>query len=90
MLLFERELNGGTQTVYKFSNGYGASVLNGGTYCYGADQGLKELAVLEFKTGDDYSLCYTTEITDDVLGYLTDEDVANLLERIEGLKEESK
>lgn len=85
MILIERELNGGTQTVHKFDNGYGASVISGGTYTYGGDQGLKELAVLKF-TGDNYKLCYDTEITDDVLGYLTDEDVTDLLERIEALE----
>lgn len=87
MILIERELNGGTQVVHKFENGYGASVIAGGTYTYGGDEGLKELAVLKFYEGDEYDLCYDTEITDDVLGYLTDEDVADLLARIEALEE---
>lgn len=87
MILVERNLNGGTQTLHKFDNGYGASVISGGTYTYGADQGLKELAVLKFGDGDNYKLCYETEITDDVLGYLTDEDVTDLLIRIEALEE---
>lgn len=87
MILLERELNGGTQTLHKFDNGYGASVISGGTYTYGADQGLKELAVLTFPDDDEhYELCYSTEITDDVLGYLSDEDVADLLVKIEALE----
>lgn len=85
MILLERNLNGGTQTLHKFDNGYGASVVfHLGSY--GSDQGLKELAVIKFYEGDKWHLCYETEITDDVLGYLTDEDVADLLVRIEALE----
>lgn len=85
MILLERELNGGTQTLHKFDNGYGASVVfHSGSY--GSDQGLKELAVIKFREGDKWSLCYDTEITDDVLGHLTDEDVADLLVQIEALE----
>ena len=81
MLIINRPLNGGTQKVYKFANGYGASVIEGGTFAYG---GL-ELAVLRFKEDGSYSLCYDTEITDDVIGYLNDGDVVELLDRIENL-----
>lgn len=80
-VIIDRPRNGGTQVVHKFENGYGASVIRGGTYTYG---GL-ELAVLRFKDDGSYSLCYDTEITDDVLGYLNDGDVVELLERIENL-----
>lgn len=86
MILLERDLNGGTQVLHKFENGYGASVIAGGTYTYGGDEGLKELAVIKFYEGDKWRLWYGTEITDDVLGYLTDEDVADLLVRIEALE----
>ena len=85
MLIIDRPLNGGTQKVYKFENGYGASVISGGTYTYGGDEGLQELAVLKFKGDGDYSLCYDTEITDDVLGYLTEQDVEDLLEQVKNL-----
>jgi hypothetical protein len=83
-MILDRPLNGGNQKVYKFGNGYGASVISGGTYTYGGEQGLKELAVLKFK-GDDWSLCYDTEITDDVIGYLEDSEVQELLKQIEEL-----
>ena len=86
MILIERPMNGGTQTLHKFDNGYGASVISGGSYSYGAAQGLKELAVIKFYEGDKWHLCYETKITDDVLGYLTDEDVADLLVQIEALE----
>lgn len=81
MVIIDRPLNGGTQTVHKFENGYGASVIRGGFVAYG---GL-ELAVLKFDNEGVYSLCYDTEITDDVLGYLDEEDIPELLERIKNL-----
>lgn len=82
---FKRKFrNGGEQYLYKFPNNYGASVIRN-DFSYGGDNGLWELAVL---TGNEYGgwyLCYTTEITDDVIGYLTENDVELLLDRIEQL-----
>lgn len=92
MLILEREVNGGTQELYRFDNNYGASVVRGGTTIfggtYGAEEGLWELAVIKFKgPGDlEWSLTYDTEITDDVLGSLTREDITNTLEKIENIK----
>ena len=58
-----------TRMRVNFRNGYGVSVVRGfGTY--GAEPGLFELAVLK---GEE--LCYTTPITDDVLGYLNKDEV---------------
>ena len=89
--LFARELNGGVQVVHKFENGLGASVVRapnvgfwGSTYGY--DQGLWELAVLTFISEDEYTLNYSTPITNDVLGHLSDEDVIAILARIEALE----
>jgi hypothetical protein len=91
MELFTRALNGGVQTVHKFDNGYGASVVKApnvgfwGT-SYGYDEGLWELAVLDFVSDEEYSLTYSTPITNDVLGSLSDEDVLAVLARIEALE----
>ena len=69
----------GIQKLYKFPNGYGASVIrHKGSYGY--SKGLWELAVL-FED----ELCYDTPITDDVLGYLRWEDVENYLKEIKEL-----
>lgn len=69
----------GIQKVYKFPNGYGASVIrHKGSYGY--SKGLWELAVLE---GGE--LCYDTEITNDVIGHLNDPEVDRLLRRIQQL-----
>lgn len=68
----------GTQWKFRFPNGYGASVINDG---YGREAGLYELAVLDA----DGSLTYDTPVTNDVLGYLTEAEVADALDEIESL-----
>lgn len=78
---------GGVQKLFRFANGYGASVVRF-SGSYGGTAGLWELAVIKF-TGDgitDFTLDYTTPITDDVLGHLSDEGVDAVLCRIEALK----
>ena len=75
---------GGMQRKYQFPNGYGASVIQG-EFSYGGDEGLFELAVF----GPDGHLTYDTPITDDVLGYLTEEDVVKTLALIEALPKAS-
>ena len=78
-----RCLNGGTQTLVFFSNGFGASVVKH-QWSYGNEQGLFEIAVL-IGNVDDWKICYDTYITDDVLGYQTDADVADVLQKIRDL-----
>lgn len=75
----------GVQYVFRFPNGYGASVVKHG-YSYGADRDLWELAVIFFFNDDEWGLTYDTKITSDVEGYLTNEDVLKLLQRIKDLK----
>ena len=66
--------------LYEFENGYGASVVkHDGSY--GGKQGLYEIAVLD-STGD---LCYSTPITDDVIGHATEDKVLDTLHRIKML-----
>jgi|TARA_R110001592_G_scaffold314559_3_gene590214 hypothetical protein len=74
----EQECNGGVAKQYKFTNGYGASVIRH-KFSYGWDKGQWELAVTE---GDDNELCYTTDITSNVIGYLSDEQVDDYLKQI--------
>jgi hypothetical protein len=82
-VVIDRTLNGGTQVVHRFENNFGASVVRH-NYSYGSEEGLFELAVLQFfNDSNEYELTYNTEITDDVLGHLTQEDVESLLDRIE-------
>ena len=73
----------GEQWKFKFSNGYGASVLFA-NFSYGYSEGLFELAVV--KWNDDYmELCYDTEITNDVVRNASKEDVLSILDKIKSL-----
>ena len=73
-------MGSGIMSRIKFDNGYGASVVKT-PYTYGGDQDLYELAVLD--SNDD--LTYDTPVTNDVEGYLTEEDVTKLLTQIQNL-----
>ena len=70
----------GVMSRIMFENGYGASVVKG-EYTYGGKDGLYELAVLD-SNGD---LTYSTPITNDVLGHLSEDDVTKVLEQIQNL-----
>ena len=74
-------MGNGVQGVVMFDNGYGASVVQT-DYSYGGRLGLYELAILD-KNGE---LTYDTPITDDVIGYLTPEQVTEKLIEIQDLK----
>lgn len=74
----------GVQAMAFFGNGYGASVIKG-YGSYGVDDELYELAVIAQEEDDTWDLCYDTEITSDVLGHLTKEEVTSLLQEIEAL-----
>ena len=70
----------GVQSRTYFDNGYGVSVVKH-EYSYGGKDGLYELAVLK---GDE--LCYDTPVTSDVEGYLSEDEVTELLKQIQELK----
>jgi hypothetical protein len=74
------EILNGVGYEYQFDNGYGASVVKHDT-SYGGDRGLYEIAVLD-SSGD---LCYSTPITDDVIGFATEDKVLDTLHRIKML-----
>jgi len=71
---------GGIISRIIFDNGYGATVVQG-PHSYGGIDGLYELAVI----GKDDEICYDTPITNDVLGYLSDKDVTEVLIKIQQL-----
>lgn len=71
------------QWLYRFPNGYGASVVQG-KVTYGGEQGKYELAVIVFE-GDDWNLTYDTPVTNDVIGWLDISAVAELLAQIAAL-----
>jgi hypothetical protein len=71
---------GGVQARIYFDNGYGASVVKT-PHTYGGDMGLYELAVF----GKDGHIAYDTPVTNDVEGYLSEDDVTKILEQIQEL-----
>lgn len=74
----------GIQKIYKFENGYGASVVK--AYgSYGNEDDLWELAVIKFDE-ESWYIYYKTPITNDVIGYLSDDDVEEILIKIKELK----
>jgi len=81
---WEREMHGGVQKVYVFPNGYGASVVRH-SFSYGGNKGLWELAVLDIKNTEplEWEISYDTPITNDVVGYLNDEQVEKYLKHVE-------
>jgi len=75
------------QRLYRFDNNFGASIIfhNGS---YGFEDGLIEIAVIRWsEDGKNWLLTYDTEITDDVIGYLTQEQAKDILEKIKKLED---
>ena len=70
----------GEQCIVQFPNGYGASIVKG-PHTYGGSQGLYELAVF----GKDGEISYSTPITDDVLGHLSEQEIEKTLSDIKNL-----
>jgi hypothetical protein len=72
-------IGNGLQATMNFDNDYGVSVIkfNGS---YGYHQDLWEVAIL-YKD----SLTYNTDITDNVLGYQTEQDVTDVMKKVQAL-----
>lgn len=82
-LEFKQDIQRGLNAArIMFDNGYGASVVIG-PHTYGGEDGLYELAVI---LGSDGKLTYDTPVTDDVEGYLTEDEVTKLMEQIQNLE----
>lgn len=76
----------GRQVMYRFPNGYGASVVNGRilhNFSF-----YVELAVVKYSNKDDnkFSLTYDTPITDNIELPDNDEELKDMLIRIKNLK----
>lgn len=79
IIISDKENGNSMQHLYWFSNGYGAGVSQN-RYSKGQEAGLYELAVLR-----DVKLGYST-----IIGYLTADEVAEHLSRIESLPDLKK
>lgn len=91
----------GTQRLYTFPNGYGASVIRfrrfvggkllennrAGYSSYTRNEQEWEVAVIRFNKNGKWNIVYDTPITDDVIGYVKDgESLQTLLNSILALK----
>ena len=70
----------GVYAKIMFENGFGASVIKS-SFSYGGKNGLYELAVLD----TDGEITYETDVTDDVIGHLTPEQVTETMAFIQAL-----
>lgn len=77
------------QWIFNFKNGYGASVIKSPS-SYGFDDDLFELAVLKFENDIVHHITYDTPVTSDVIGYLTNDEVLEYLEKIKNLKDDEE
>ena len=71
----------GKKSRMHFDNGFGVSVVSH-THSYGGRSGLYEVAVLD----KDGLLTYETPVTSDVIGYLSEEDVTDVMKQVQELK----
>ena len=70
----------GKKSRMHFDNGFGVSVVSH-THSYGGRDGLYEVAVLD----KDGVLTYETPVTSDVIGYLSEEDVTDVMKKVQEL-----
>ncbi len=81
----------GIQYVFRFKNGYGASVVCH-NHSYGGDSGLWEIATIKFapkgcmNCSEDWEIVYDTGVTEDVLGWQNEDEVTAVLKRIKHLE----
>lgn len=75
----QHPLGDGVWARMSFDNGYGVSVIRT-FFSFGGQEGLFELAVTSGGR-----LTYGTPVTDDVEGFLTEQDVTNLMAKVQEL-----
>lgn len=84
VIAIDKEYGNSMHHIYKFPNGYEVIVIQN-EYSKGYKEGLYELAVLEKGR-----LRYSTPITSNTIGYLSADEVAKHLQRIEKLPKEGE
>lgn len=71
----------GIQQLYKFPNGYGASVVRN-QFSYGNENGLWEVAMIKFTDDGKFFLVYDNDKFNDVVGHLTQDGIEECLRYI--------
>ena len=73
--------NKGMQILFRFPNNYGISLVCH-SFSYGNDDDEFEIAITKFEpNSDNWRVTYDTDITGDVLGYQSKEDVINVIQK---------
>jgi len=75
------------QRIYSFHNGYSVSALMT-PFSYGGKQGLWEAGIMKKGNSawpDGWCMVYTTPLTDDVVGGLTDAELADFVNAVRSL-----
>lgn len=102
-LIYKHDIFDGTQRLYRFENNFGASVVRH-SGSYGGNDGLYELAVIRwdpkanitlvengpYKRITGWTVCYSTAITHNAIGYLEEDQVNTVLSFIEKLNGSGK
>ena len=84
--ILEHKIFNGIQKIYRFPNGYGASVIKN-DYSYGNKLGLWEMALLRFNSEGKYQLTtLAPHFEDGLIGYLGDAEVLKLLNWIKNIE----
>ena len=84
--ILELEIFNGIQKIYRFPNGYGASVIKN-DYSYGNQLGLWEIALLRFNDeGAHWLTTLEPYFEDGLIGYLDDAEVLKLLNWIKNIE----
>ncbi len=74
---------GGVQYIYAFPNGYGVSLIKN-EFSYGGQADLWEIGIIKINSVDplEWGLCYDTLVSDDVIGYLTDDEAREIMKQV--------
>jgi hypothetical protein len=75
-------VNRGMQVLFRFPNNFGISLVCH-SFSYGNDSDEFEIAIINYNSedNDDWDIFYTTELTQDVLGYQSKEDVIDVIQK---------
>jgi hypothetical protein len=80
------EIHEGIQYLHFFPNGYGVSIVRH-NFSYGHERGLWEMAVMK-GTEEKHDITYDTPVTNDVMGYLNEDEVNDYVKQVSELPEE--
>lgn len=84
-LMVRKEKAHGIQYIFAFNNNFGLSVIKA-PFTYGYDEDMWECAMLQL-IGNKYGLYYCELTDNDVIGYMADYRVNNLLRKVKEWKE---